>query len=94
LDSQLPLVLTRTAQRLPFEQLDYERTPQLVVTHEDFGNLPSVISESTPKIQALMSASGAKPLDKGALFLHGSRGEDVPYVMALPFMTVRKETAT
>ncbi|SLM45105.1 hypothetical protein NSND_62538 [Nitrospira sp. ND1] len=41
-----------------------------------------------------MSASGAKPLDKGALFLHGSRGEDVPYVMALPFMTVRKETAT
>ncbi len=65
-----------------------------MVTHEDFGNLPSVISEATPRIRALMSDSGAKPLDKGVLFLHGSRGEDVPYVMAPPFITVRNETAT
>ena len=43
---------------------------------------------------AIMSASGTEPLDKGVLFIHGSRGEDVPYVMALPFMTVRNEAAT
>ena len=79
---------------IALEQLDHERTLQLVVTHEDLGNLPSVISEAIPKIRTSMSASGAEPLDKGVLFLHGSRGEDVPYVMALPFRTVCNEAAT
>lgn len=79
---------------IALEQLDHERTLQLVVTHEDLGNLPSVISETTLKIRASMSARGVEPLDKGVLFLHGNRGENVPYVMALPFRTLHNEAVT
>jgi len=60
--------------------LGEDRTVQLVATHEGKGNIEELIKDAF--IRGHLE-SGKLPSDEGVFFVHGSRGDDIPWVTAV-----------
>jgi hypothetical protein len=68
--------------------LGSDRTLQVVVTHENMGDIPKLFSESFGKMLGQFRPDRQLP-DEGVFFLLGNRGVDIPWVGAVPFRQMR-----
>ena len=67
--------------------LGVDRTVQLVVTHENSGDLLPLIGDAFQRAQTQLKDDLELP-DSGVFFVHGDRGANTPWVAALPFHKV------
>lgn len=61
-----------------------DRTLQVVITHEEIGDIPKLFSDGFKRMLGQLKPEQKLP-DEGLFFLHGDRGSDIPWVGAVPF---------
>jgi len=61
-----------------------DRTVQLVATHDELGDVEARIEEAFNRAVQQVRETGPLP-DEGIFFVNGNRGEDIPWVTAVPF---------
>jgi hypothetical protein len=62
-----------------------DRTVQLVASHEEAGNFKSVIADGFQRAVGQLKVRQLAMPEGGVFFVHGVRGNDIPYVAAIPF---------
>lgn len=62
-----------------------DRTVQLVASHEEAGNFESVIVDGFRRVSGQLKARQVAMPEGGVFFVHGVRGNHIPYVAAIPF---------